>query len=104
MLLDEAIDTSEIEDFRKEQDSLRQAIDENRKRFRFKENLAIGFSEFLFKEFDYSKAKAFCGLIQEWYELMDVFQDRVCGVEEIKQIIPLLSRLCIETINLPEPE
>jgi hypothetical protein len=59
MLLDEAIDTSEIEDFRKEQDSLRQAIDENRKRFRFKENLAIGFSEFLFKEFDYSKAKAF---------------------------------------------
>lgn len=59
MLLDEAIDTSEIEDFRKEQDSLRQAIDENRKRFRFKENLAIGFSEFLFKEFDYSKAKVF---------------------------------------------
>lgn len=52
----------------------------------------------------HSKAKVFCGLIHEWYELVDGLQDRVCGVEEIKQIIPMLSRLCIEAINLPEPE
>lgn len=59
MLLDEAIDTSELEDFKKEQDSLRDAIEENRERFRFKETVAINLSEFLFSEFDYSKAKAF---------------------------------------------
>ena len=59
MLLDEAIDTSELKDFKKEQDSLRDAIEENRERFRFKETVAINLSEFLFLEFDYSKAKAF---------------------------------------------
>lgn len=59
MLLDEAIDTSELNDFKKEQDSLRDAIEENRERFRFKETVAINLSEFLFLEFDYSKAKAF---------------------------------------------
>ena len=51
----------------------------------------------------HSKAKAFCDLIHEWYELMKVFQDKVCGVEEIKQIIPMLSKLCVEAVNLPEP-
>lgn len=59
MLLDEAIDTSELNDFKKEQDSLRDAIEENRERFRFKETVAINLSEFLSLEFDYSKAKAF---------------------------------------------
>lgn len=59
MCLDEAIDTSELEDFKKEQDSLRCTIEENRERFRFKEIVAINLSEFLFSEFDYSKAKAF---------------------------------------------
>ncbi len=59
MLLDEAINNSEIEDFKKERDSLKESIDENHERFKFKENLAAGFSEFLFKEFDYSKAKSF---------------------------------------------
>lgn len=59
MQLDEAIDCSETSEFNKEQNSLREAINENRERFRFKENVAIGFSEFLFKEFDYSKAKNF---------------------------------------------